>query len=179
MYTEQAWPFLDQLLVEAARGDSGGLWDAKDSGHGPDGEDANTRPDENDPQFVINCSDRPERLDERATRATARRLARLSPTFGVLAGGWLVGCGAWPEGEGLAEPTTSTTTPLLVVGSTGDPATPYSGAVTLARLLGDGTTLLTREGQGHTSFLTGNECVDDVVTTYLLTVAPPEADTRC
>jgi hypothetical protein len=54
-----------------------------------------------------------------------------------------------------------------VVGTTGDPATPYEWAESLAGQLESGV-LLTLEAFGHTAYLTGSDCVDDIVDTYLL-----------
>ena len=57
--------------------------------------------------------------------------------------------------------------PIVVVGTTNDPATPYSWAVSLADQLSSGV-LVTRVGEGHTGFNKGNQCVDDAVEAYLL-----------
>jgi hypothetical protein len=54
--------------------------------------------------------------------------------------------------------------PPLVVGTTGDPATPYAQAVALSELL-DGATLLTLKGEGHTAY-GQNICIDAIVEAY-------------
>jgi hypothetical protein len=68
--------------------------------------------------------------------------------------------------------------PILVVGTTHDPATPYAWARALANQLASGV-LLTREGDGHTAYGRGNTCVDSAVDDYLLTDRPPKNGTRC
>jgi fermentation-respiration switch protein FrsA (DUF1100 family) len=68
--------------------------------------------------------------------------------------------------------------PILVVGGTHDPATPYPWALALSRQLSSGT-LLTRDGDGHTSYGQGNTCIDSAVDGYLLTGTMPKAGTRC
>src|SRR4029450_4902466 len=68
--------------------------------------------------------------------------------------------------------------PIVVVGTTRDPATPYAWAVGLAHQLESGV-LITRDGDGHTGYKAGNECVDNVVETYLLQGTAPTADIKC
>jgi pimeloyl-ACP methyl ester carboxylesterase len=68
--------------------------------------------------------------------------------------------------------------PILVVGTTGDPATPYASAQKLASQLSDAT-LLTFEGEGHTAYGGNSTCVDAAVEGFLLTGKRPAAGTRC
>jgi len=74
-----------------------------------------------------------------------------------------------PEVPGLA--------PVLVVSTTGDPATPYDAGVELAARLGGA--LVTFEGTQHTVVLDGEGCVDDVVTRYLVDLQVPDSDPHC
>ncbi|MGW3044879.1 alpha/beta hydrolase [Kitasatospora sp. NPDC001159] len=68
--------------------------------------------------------------------------------------------------------------PILVVGSTGDPATPYAAAENLAKGLAHAT-LLTREGEGHGAFGRGNTCIDAAYEAYLVAGTMPAPGTRC
>ena len=68
--------------------------------------------------------------------------------------------------------------PIVVVGTTRDPATPYAWAVGLAGQLESGV-LITRDGDGHTGYHEGNACVDNAVETYLLKGTAPTADLNC
>jgi hypothetical protein len=71
------------------------------------------------------------------------------------------------------------TPPILVVGTTNDPATPLKWAQGLAQELSSGV-LLTAEGTQHTAFVTAlNRCVDDHVVTYLVELRPPPNGTMC
>ncbi|HEY4397836.1 MAG TPA: alpha/beta hydrolase, partial [Acidimicrobiia bacterium] len=71
------------------------------------------------------------------------------------------------------------TPPILVVGTTNDPATPLKWAQGLTHEISSGV-LLTAEGTQHTAFVTAfNQCVDDHVVTYLVDLQPPPADTKC
>lgn len=66
---------------------------------------------------------------------------------------------------------------VLVVSTTGDPATPYQSGVDLSRALG--ARLLTYNGNQHTAFLAGINCVDGVGTNYLVDLRLPETDSVC
>lgn len=69
--------------------------------------------------------------------------------------------------------------PILVIGITGDHATPFQYAQVLADELGDAT-LLTLDGEGHAASYTGrSSCIDDAVTGYLLDGRMPEVGTVC
>ncbi|MFD3700450.1 alpha/beta hydrolase [Streptomyces sp. NPDC058646] len=67
--------------------------------------------------------------------------------------------------------------PILVLGTTGDPDTPYQDAVALARTLENGR-LLTFAGEGHTAY-NRSACVSALVTDYLATLALPARGTVC
>ncbi|HEX7269323.1 MAG TPA: alpha/beta hydrolase, partial [Streptosporangiaceae bacterium] len=64
-----------------------------------------------------------------------------------------------------------------VVGNRFDPATPYRGAVSLARLL-PRSRLLTLNGWGHTSE-GKSSCIDEHTARYLLTTQVPQPGTVC
>lgn len=88
-------------------------------------------------------------------------------------------CAFWPvpaTGEPHA-PDVRDLPPVLVVSTTGDPATPYAAGVELADRLGG--VLLTFEGTQHTVALDGNDCVDNAVTSYLVDLAVPASDPHC
>ena len=67
--------------------------------------------------------------------------------------------------------------PIVVVGTTRDPATPYAWAVSLADQLASGR-LLTFEGDGHTAYH-GNRCIDRAVDRFFLEGKAPADGTRC
>ena len=68
--------------------------------------------------------------------------------------------------------------PILVIGTTRDPATPYAWAQALASQLDSGV-LVTRDGDGHVGYRRGNDCVDAAVEDYLVTGAVPEDGLTC
>ena len=100
------------------------------------------------------------------------------PVFGMAGAWWLVGCKYWagprtvlpvPEDVGAA--------PIVVVGTRHDPATPYSGAVAMARILGSGH-LLTWDGYTHTAY-GQTDCITKAVDAYLLDLVVPPTGTVC
>jgi hypothetical protein len=86
--------------------------------------------------------------------------------------------------EFLTKPTpvqitkTTTNATIVIVGTTGDPATPYEWAQGLHKLLPN-SALLTFVGDGHTGQGRGNACIDDAVNAYYLRGEIPAADLRC
>ncbi|MFJ9517943.1 alpha/beta hydrolase [Kitasatospora sp. NPDC101801] len=88
-------------------------------------------------------------------------------------------CRSWPylTTEQPGPVRTPGAAPILVVGSTGDPATPYAWAEKLAEGLGNAT-LLTREGEGHTGY-GKNDCTTNAVDTFLTAGTLPAPGTRC
>jgi len=84
-------------------------------------------------------------------------------------------CAVWPVlSAAQFKPTGSGAAPIVVIGATGDPATPYQNAVTMAQQLESGV-LVTYEGEGHGTFGGKSECIDSAVIAYLTKgVVPPD-----
>ena len=109
------------------------------------------------------------------------QFVREAPLFGRI-GYWsaALGCDGWPVTPTVSAPNYSApgAAPILVVGTTGDPVTPYASAEKLAQLLESGV-LLTRDGEGHTAYSQGNSCIDDAITNYLVEGVVPIDGTKC
>ena len=93
--------------------------------------------------------------------------------------GW---CHEWPVAGQHETPEVSApgAGPILVVGNTGDPATPYEGAHKMADELGKDVGIeLTWRGEGHGAYGHGSSCVDDTVNAYLLKGTVPNDGTVC
>lgn len=128
---------------------------------------------------AVNCLDYPMPRNPEGFAEVAAEAARAAPDIGAWNTYTYFDCAFWP-----AEPTrvpgplhAHGGPPILVVAATGDPSTPYEWGVSLADQLESGV-LITRRGDGHTSFHF-SACVRDIATTYLLTLAAPAADTNC
>ncbi len=113
-------------------------------------------------------------------RDFARDVEAVSPTFGWWFAG-TGGCEGWPyaadEVVTSLDAAATAASPLLVIGTTNDPATPYRWAQALATDLG--APLLTYTGEGHTAYGRSNPCVTDVVDAYLVDGVVPEDGVQC
>ncbi|HEX5586383.1 MAG TPA: alpha/beta hydrolase, partial [Acidimicrobiia bacterium] len=181
MYDKRWWPTLARALTSAARdGDGSELLERADDflGRHPDG----TWDPLYESFLAITCVDRPER-NPRTVSSELADIARFQSELPPWGGNWATsGCAGMPKpakGDKLGDVRVTGTPPVLVVATTGDPATPYSGVSGVtARIAGAG--LLTFESTDHTAFGTGrSDCVDAAVTTYLVDAALPPPDTHC
>jgi pimeloyl-ACP methyl ester carboxylesterase len=163
LYSQESWSFLSQAFTEAFGGDGTTmllLADFYNDRNVTGGYFSNV----NEANLAISCAD--SRITENQVAELEPQIEQASKVFGKYFSAPHIACESWPDGIGKQELDFGI--PLanapLVVGTTGDPATPYSQAVALAKLL-DGATLLTFVGEGHTAY-GGNECVDALVDAY-------------
>ena len=181
LYDEsRGWPILARALRADARDDPGPLLSLADGyiGRGVDGTWATFL----EANAVITCVDRPDPKPRSAARELAD-VARFQSELPPWGGGWAVSsCAGMPKparGDKLGDVRVTGSAPILVVGTTGDPATPYAGANTVvSRIAGSG--LLTFESTEHTAYGSGRStCIDDAVDAYLIDGVMPAAGTRC
>ncbi|MFC4563841.1 alpha/beta hydrolase [Nocardiopsis mangrovi] len=178
LYSESFWPQVRTALADAFEGDGTALLRLGDRLYDRDSE----RAYENSTAALVavNCADHPSPRDIDAYEEAAAEAAAESPIFGPTLAWGALPCAYWPQ-EAVAEPAPLTgagADPILVVGTTRDPATPYAWSEALAGRLESGV-LLTREGDGHTAYRTGDACVDAAVDAYLLDGEVPEDGTVC
>ena len=169
------WPRLADALTAAQRGQGSALLTLADVGNergrdGRYGSLASAFP-------AIRCRD----SQAESVAAADRRAASLVPKAPVLGAfnGADVFCPLWP-----VPPAAKTgrlhrvgDRPVVVVGTTGDPATPYEYAVDMARDL-DSAVLVTHEGEGHTAY-GSSACVRRLVQDYLNDGRVPTSGVRC
>ena len=147
----------------------------RQTGRQPDG----TYDNSSDAQVMVNCADQRDRPTPAEARAAEARIIAAAPRYGPLLGIGLDGCSTWPApANPTPVPTAAGAPPVLVVGTVGDPATPYEWAQQMAAAL-QGARLLTYEGDGHTAFLSGGPCIQDAVVAYLVELRLPAEGTRC
>ena len=105
---------------------------------------------------------------------------KASPTFGEASAYALAGCSGFTPRSTVPVPHNNAdgAPPLLVIGTTRDPATPLRWAVALAEQLSSAV-LVTRDGDGHTGYHSDNACVDETVEDYLVDGTVPTADVDC
>lgn len=135
-----------------------------------------------DALFSVMCSDSAVSHDPRAWPRQLGEADKVAPRFGRTRLYVTLACGSWPAAspDRYTGPFTArTANPVLVIGNTYDPATPISGARELASLLPN-SRLLTLNGYGHTALLSEpSQCVQDAITSYLLTTKVPAKGTVC
>lgn len=178
LYSRDSWSYLDELFVTVSQGDAETALFLADFYY--DRENGEYLTNQTEAFTATNCLDYPRPpLDVERMRQQAAELEQLAPTIGVFQGYSDVGCASWPvpAADQRGPVTAAGADPILVIGTTGDPATPYKWAEALADQLQSGV-LLTYEGEGHTAY-GGNDCVNDIVESYLLTGATPRAGTVC
>ncbi|MDG4766978.1 alpha/beta hydrolase [Solwaraspora sp. WMMD406] len=128
--------------------------------------------------LAVNCADSELDLTTAQVRDLQGQWRETYPVFGAPLAVGLLSCVHWP---GRADPYPTGPAvgapPILVIGTTGDPATPYEQAPRLAELLGVGV-LLTREGNEHTAY-PHVDCVARLVDAYLIELTVPADGERC
>lgn len=177
LYSADSWQYLTQALDEALQGDPTTAFFLADFYNGREN---GTYLDNSSEAFrAYNCMDYPVEDDPAAEAATEKKIADGAPTIAPYWNG-PDSCSVWPypptgtRGEINAEGAG----PILVVGTTNDPATPYEWSESLAQQLEEGV-LITRVGEGHTGYNKGSSCVDSTVEAFLLDDVVPESDVRC
>jgi pimeloyl-ACP methyl ester carboxylesterase len=178
LYNRDYWVILSTALTSALDGRGTALLELSDlyTARGDDGYRDNSM----EAISAINCLDDPSSVPFAKVPAEFADFEEASPTFGKVFAWSLTGCRGFRvrsseepldiRGEGAA--------PILVLGTTRDPATPMKWAEALAAQLDSGV-LVRRDGDGHTAYNSGNECIDSLVEDYLVDGVVPDDGTTC
>jgi pimeloyl-ACP methyl ester carboxylesterase len=176
LYSQDAWPFLAQAVELADVAADGTLFQVLADlylGRQLDG----TYTNQVEAGWFIDCADEATRPDPDTVWAHADTVADGSRYFGELLRSSF-GCVGTPDPvDPLVLGPAAGAPPILVIGTTGDPATPYEWAVELAEFLDSGV-LYTVEGEGHTAY-TSIECVAPVVNAFLIDLEVPDDGGSC
>jgi len=175
MYSPTAWPDLAQALTDAEQGDGASVLSIADlvTGRAPDG----TYDNQFDAQTVINCASDlagPTGLDGADPTGLSPVLGRLLTLLDTM--GW--GCSDPAAVEPRASIEFTGAAPVVVIGGTGDAATPFAMAEQMVRDIGPRASLVVFEGEGHGQSLV-DPCLAGVVTEALRTATAPPAGTVC
>ena len=183
MYQTRTWPSLtlglSQAMGKEGKPDGSSLLKLADlvSSRESDGTYSNNGAEA---LMAVNCLDYPVQGDNASWEENAKAVKEASPTFGSQ----LLYPDAYCQGWGHTSSrkrekiTASGAAPILVVGTTGDPATPYAWSEALADQLESGQ-LMTWKGNGHTAYGRSNDCVKKAVDTYLLNGTLPDKGLTC
>jgi pimeloyl-ACP methyl ester carboxylesterase len=160
------WPKLRRAIAQAQKGYGDEFLKLADeyTGRQSDGSYPNN---EFDSGAVIDCLDVDEPRTIAQIKRDAKSFAEQAPLFGpYLAYGGLT-CKYFGQSQEVTISPTQTTNPIVIIGTTGDPATPYEWAQGLNKLLIN-SILVSLTGEGHTGQGQGNACIDDQITKYFL-----------
>jgi pimeloyl-ACP methyl ester carboxylesterase len=176
MYAETFWPALERALADAAAGDGAGLLALYDSYYqrASDG----TYGNELEAFQVISCADSDERLSVEEEDALGPQFTAVAPRLAPegAVGGYF--CTFFdPPSDPRIDITGAGAGPIVVIGTTGDPATPLESTRRMADTLEDGRLVIVEADQ-HTGYGV-NRCIIDLVNAYLIDLEPPEHGTEC
>ncbi|EFW26454.1 alpha/beta hydrolase [Actinomyces sp. oral taxon 171] len=172
--TEQNWPPLTKALDQAINHRDGSAFAASEE------QDSSSKDDGGGAFQAITCLDYPVEGDTTTWAAQYEQAKREAPIFADSAVGMDLVCSVWGH-NGTRKPAqihARGAAPILVVGTTGDPATPYAWSKSLAEQLDSGQ-LLTWEGNGHTAYGGDASCVNDAVDAYLISGTMPKKGLTC
>ncbi|MBG0852651.1 alpha/beta fold hydrolase [Streptomyces spinoverrucosus] len=181
LYSKSSWPTLTGALEAAEQGDGTALLALADGYNERDASGHYATATHS--QRVISCLDDKQRPTPEEAKELLPEFEKISPVFGPFLGwdtaGW---CHEWPVAGQFDTPEVSApgAAPILVVGNTGDPATPYEGARRMADELGKGVgVMLTWKGDGHGAYGSGSDCVDSTINAYVLNGTVPKDGKVC
>jgi acetyl esterase/lipase len=183
LYNEGNWPYLTQMFADLLDGDPELAFLLADSYNGREGGRYADR--SLDVYFAVNCAEGTIGTDDIDLQEGLAIMDEKGPYIGgILALDDYAlleeACSQWPypapefpevfDAEGAP--------PILVIGTTNDPATPYAQSVALAEELSSGV-LVTYHGEGHTVYGNGVACIDDAVDDYFVKDVVPASDPDC
>jgi pimeloyl-ACP methyl ester carboxylesterase len=176
LYTETGWLQLARAIDDLQGGDPDGVFQLADqyADRKADGTYSNLF----DANLAVNCADSSETLTVDRVRQLQGEWRTKYPLFGASMALGMLPCVFWPAKRD-PYPTGAATgaPPIVVVGTTGDPATPYENTANLASMLGTGH-VLTWEGEGHTAY-PSTSCIVGAVDKYLISLQVPQEGLRC
>jgi pimeloyl-ACP methyl ester carboxylesterase len=179
LYSKAYWVLLSNALRMAMAGDGTGLMVLADA-YAARNADGTFQNNSMEAFLDISCLDDPYGVPASQVPSHYPAFEKASPVFGRVFAWSLTSCNAFTPRAEEKPPVIRAkgAAPIVVIGTTRDPATPYPWAVHLARALDSGV-LVTRVGDGHTGYHTGNACIDDLVHAYLVSGVVPKNHTRC
>ncbi|WP_221586363.1 alpha/beta hydrolase [Microbacterium sp. G2-8] len=176
LYSEENWPYLTEAFAGALEGDPTPALFLADFYNGR--EQGVYTSNSTEAFNAYNCMDYPTESDAQWERDKEILQKEAPVTWKYMMGADV--CEFWPyppsgEREAIAADGAP---PIVVIGTTGDPATPFAWAESLADQLSSGV-LVAKEGEGHTAYQTGSSCIDDAVEGYLVEGTVPEDGLAC
>ena len=179
MYSQTFWPDLKNALTSAYAGNGAGLLSMADAYN--DRSNGHFQDNSTEANYAVNCVDHPDEATSVAQiQADLPTYEKAAPFFGEMVDWSGLPCAYWgtPATGAPKKLAAQGSGPIVVVGTTRDPATPYTWAQSLATELSNGH-LLTMNGDGHTAYLRGSTCIDTAIDKYFLNGTVPQAGLVC
>jgi pimeloyl-ACP methyl ester carboxylesterase len=184
LYSDSFWPDLTAMFNDLYDGSADSAFASADDYNGRNS-DGSYQDNSNDVYSAVTCAEGDLGTDSTDTLGDIPVLQAKAPTIGDYFGyddTFVLDalCSNWPYP--VADlPTTfdaKGAAPIIVIGTSNDPATPYANAVSLSKQLDSGV-LISYEGEGHTIYAQGVACVDDAVDAYFIDGTVPSEDPKC
>jgi len=175
MYSDSNWPQLEQALADAQQGDGAGLLKLYDDYY--QRKDDGSYGNELEAFLAISCLDDPGSTSIKDVEDAVPDYVAVAPRLGANFG-YGYSCALWPVKPATKiDATGKGAGPIVVVGTTGDPATPLESTRKMAAALEQGVLLIVEANQ-HTGY-GANECITNAVDSYLIKLTVPVNETTC
>ena len=180
LYDATAWSYLSDMFTSVMKGDASYAFNLADGYNGRDPKTGKYQDNSTEAFLAINCLDYSYDDNPTVMAAQAKQLAAAAPVIGPYMSYGDIGCANWPYKTTVKRGPIHAdgSAPILVVGTTNDPATPYVWAQNLAKELQNGH-LVTYHGEGHTAYNKSNSCVNNAVDDFLIKNTVPKTDPMC
>ena len=180
LYSNTYWPYLTQAFNSAFKGDGTTLLRLADF-YNDRNQDGTYNSNQTEANIAINCLDSRQSSKMADMQKQNKLLLAASPTFGRY---WQFGglaCASWkyPVVKSLKSYSAKGSPTIMVVGTTGDPATPYQQAVSLAHKVLSKGYLVTFKGEGHTAYGRSNNCVNNAVDDFFISGTLAATEPMC
>jgi len=175
MYSDYYWPQLSEALSAAQNGDGKGILQLYDDYY--QRKDDGTYGNELEAFLAISCLDDPGATSAEEVDSHIEDFIAAAPRLG---GNFAYGysCALWPVKQAAKVNITGKGVgPIVVVGTTGDAATPLSSTRKMAQGLEQGILIIVDANQ-HTGY-GANSCVVKAVDDYLIKLTVPANETTC
>jgi pimeloyl-ACP methyl ester carboxylesterase len=175
MYSDYYWSQLQKALADAQRGDGAGLLKLYDDYY--QRKDDGSYGNELEAFLAISCLDDPGATSIKAVDDAVPSFVDVAPRLGANFG-YGYSCALWPVKAAVkVEVNGKGAGPIVVIGTTGDPATPLASTRNMASELEQGILLIVEANQ-HTGY-GANECINTAVDSYLIDLTVPVSETTC
>ena len=179
LYYETLYPSLLEGLQAAFKGDGAPLLKVSDL-FNERGVDGKFKDNSQDAFIAINGADYPVQGDQKEWDKRGKKILRDFPIMGssMAYGEYALAAWLWPATAKREKVKIEGVQPILLVGNTGDPATPYAMAQSVHKQIPN-SRLLTWKSYSHTAYGLGSDCVQETVDKYLLGGILPDSDVTC